>query len=81
MVSEHHVAWAHTGRLGISGHTGRDLRLVYGIWSQVCVTVLPPDLETYSSCLAQAQLSRELRGEVLCSFPSALARKWVLAGQ
>lgn len=48
MVSEHHVAWAHTGRLGISGHTGRDLRLVCGIWSHFGVTVLPPDLETYS---------------------------------
>lgn len=45
MVSEHPAAWAHTGRLGICGHTGRDLRLGCGISSHFCTMGLPHDLE------------------------------------
>lgn len=42
VVSEHPGVWAHRQRLGLCGHTGRDLRLGCGIWSHTYGFGPPP---------------------------------------
>lgn len=80
VVSECHVVWAHAGRLGLYGHTGRDLCLGYAIWFMTQGYSLAFRPTPSACCRSCSAMSPEERP---CT-PShwLLSRTWwVLAGQ